>query len=101
MNSDGKNHTRLNLIYLKSYWYVSSTKATAQSDPGSPVAWWTAINSAVIMQDRQFVYQIGRRGLREGQSSGDDEDMILLLTDTNLQVLKHTNKQLFFLSWSS
>jgi len=41
--------------------------------------------SAVIMRDRQFVYQIGRGGLGKGQPSGDDEDVILFLTDTNLQ----------------
>lgn len=66
-------------------------KVAAQSDPVIPEGVMLKpfpeplSGSAVIMRDRQFVYQIGRRGLGEGQPSGDDEDMILFLTDTNLQ----------------
>lgn len=57
----------------------------------TPAALWLFPELRLCRDDnaRQAVaYQIGRRGLREGQSSGDDEDMILLLTDTNLRTHK-------------
>lgn len=72
------------------------TEANAQSDPSSPVAVpRTAIRLCRDDNARQAVaYQIGRRGLREGQSSGDDEDVILLLTDTNLRTHKTHHTQI-------